>query len=155
VCRETIQTLGVSGNEPGDFIPPSPPSAAAFAYLGAAIGDLRPFVNVTIVELPPALADRLIDQRAPTPPECAHITVDGRYDAASIVERPLPGFGERARYIVRTFPVAGKPWTERTLQYRTATYVVLIRMDAFAVPEPTFLTFARKTRTGLDALPKT
>ncbi|MFG1906540.1 hypothetical protein [Kribbella sp. NPDC048928] len=111
----------------------------------------RQEVSVAVVELDPALGDRLIDQRLPTPPECAHILLDGR-ERASVVEHALPGYGVRARYLVRTFPVGDQICTERTLQYRTDRYVVVIRLDAFANPEPAFLAFAAKTRDGLRSL---
>lgn len=124
------------------------PVRGAFAALGPTTGPARPFVNVNLVELAAPLGDRLLDQRQPTPAECARIQVDGR-EQASVVERPLPGFGARARYIVRTYPIDGKTWTERTLQYRTATYVVLFRLDAYDNPEAAFLAFAGKTRDGL------
>jgi hypothetical protein len=150
ICRDVIRYLGVPGL-PGDFIAPTTPSALGFAALGQGIGHQRPFVSVNIVELAGVLGDRLLDQRLPTPPECAHILTDGK-PRASVVERPLPGFGVRARYIVRTYPVGAKTYTERTLQYRTPTYVVLVRLDAFINPEPSFLAFAAKTRDGLKTL---
>jgi hypothetical protein len=150
ICRDVIRYQGVPG-VPGDFIAPTTPSAAGFASLGQGIGNERPFVSVNIVELAGALGDRLLDQRLPTPPECAHILTDGK-DRASVVERPLPGFGVRARYIVRTYPVGAQTYTERTLQYRTATYVVLVRLDAFINPEASFLAFAARTRDGLKTL---
>lgn len=150
ICRDVIRYQGVPGL-PGDFIAPTTPSAAGFASLGQGIGDERPFVSVNIVELAGALGDRLLDQRLPTPPECAHILTDGK-DRASVVERSLPGFGFRARYIVRTYPVGAQTYTERTVQYRTATYVALIRLDAFINPEASFLAFAEKTRNGLKTL---
>ncbi|TDW97932.1 hypothetical protein [Kribbella sp. VKM Ac-2566] len=149
LCRDVIRYVGVPG-VPGDFVAPATPGVAAFAALGPTTGPARPFVSVNIVELAAPLGDRLLDQRQPTPAECAHVQVDGR-ELASVVERPLPGFGVRARYIVRTYPIAGKTWTERTLQYRTATYVVLFRLDAYANPEAAFLAFAGKTRDGLTS----
>jgi len=54
--------------------------------------------------------------------------------------------------IVRTYPVGAQTYTERAVQYRTATYVVLIRLDAFADPEPAFLAFAQTTSDGLKTL---
>ncbi|WP_329005146.1 hypothetical protein OHA18_17375 [Kribbella sp. NBC_00709] len=150
ICRDVIRYLGVPG-VPGDFIAPTTPSAVATARLGQGIGNERPFVSASITELAGALGDRLLDQRRPPPPECAHILIDGK-ERASVVERPLPGFGVRARYIVRTYPVGPQTYTERTLQYRTPTYVVLIRLDAFINPEPAFLAFAAKTRDGLKSL---
>jgi hypothetical protein len=149
-CRDVIRYQGVPG-VPGDFIAPTTPSAQAAASLGPGIGNERPFVGATITELAGALGDRLLDQRLPTPPECAHILTDGE-DRASVVERPLPGFGVRSRYIVRAYPVGAQTYTERTVQYRTATYVVLIRLDAFENPEADFLAFAAKTRDSLKAL---
>lgn len=150
ICRDVIRYQGVPG-VPGDFIAPTTPSAAGFASLGQGTGNESPFVSVNVVELAGALGDRLLDQRLPTPPECAHILTDGK-DRASVVERSLPGFGVRARYIVRTYPVGAQTYTERTLQYRTATYVVLVRLDAFINPEPSFLAFAAKARDGLRTL---
>jgi hypothetical protein len=147
LCRDVIQYAGVPG-VPGDFIATTTPSAAAFARLGPTTGKARPLVSVNIVELAGPLGDRLLDQRDPTPAECAQVKVDGR-QTASVVERSLPGFGVRARYIVRTYPLAGKTWTERTVQYRTATYVVLVRVDAYANPEPAFLGFAGLARDRL------
>jgi hypothetical protein len=150
ICRDVIRYSGVPGI-PGDFIAPTTPSAVAKASLGQGIGNEQPFVSANVVELAGALGDRLLDQRLPTPPECAHILVDGK-DRASVVERSLPGFGVRSRYIVRTYPVGTQTYTERTLQYRTPTYVVLVRLDAFANPEASFLGFAAKTRDGLKTL---
>jgi hypothetical protein len=150
LCEDLIRFQGVPG-VPGDFIAPTTPSAAASVQQSLPSGAATANVVATITELAAPLGDRLLDQRLPTPPECAHITVDGR-EAASIVERSLPGFGVRARYIVRTFPLAGKTWTERTLQYRTDTYVALVRIDAYANPEANFLAFAAKTRDGFKIL---
>ncbi|HET6741253.1 MAG TPA: hypothetical protein VFH76_20050 [Kribbella sp.] len=147
LCRDVIWYAGVPG-VPGDFIATTTPSALAFATLGPTTGLAKPFVSINIVELAGPLGDRLLDQREPTPAECAKIKIDGQV-AASVVERSLPGFGVRARYIVRTYPIAGKTWTERTLQYRTATYVVLVRLDAYANPEPAFLAFAGRARDRL------
>ncbi|MFF0338618.1 hypothetical protein [Kribbella sp. NPDC004875] len=149
LCRDIIRYSGVPG-VPGDFVASTTPSASAFAALGPTTGPARPFVSINIVELAGPLGDRLLDQRLPTPAECARIQVDGR-PAAAVVERRLPGFGVRARYIVRTYPIAGKTWTERTLQYRTATYVVLVRLDAYINPEAGFLAFARQARDRLTA----
>jgi hypothetical protein len=104
--------------------------------------------------LPPALGDRLIDQRLPAPPECAHIQLNGK-ERASVVERALPGFGVRARYIVCTYPVGDQTFIERMLQFRTDQYVVLIRVNAVDNPEPAFLTFAAKARDGLNKLKPT
>ncbi|MGW6278976.1 hypothetical protein [Kribbella sp. NPDC055071] len=147
MCEDFIRFQGVPG-VPGDFIAPTTPSAAAAGTVGSPAAAQ---IIATITELPAALGDRLLDQRLPAPAECAHITVDGR-EAASVVERSLPGFGVRARYIVRTYPLGGKTWTERTLQYRTDTYVALIRIDAYANPEANFLAFARKTQDGFKIL---
>ena len=41
--------------------------------------------------------------------------------------------------------------SERILQYRTATYVAVIRMDGPAVPETLFMSFARQTRDQITA----
>ncbi|WP_371406621.1 hypothetical protein OHA10_13940 [Kribbella sp. NBC_00662] len=150
ICRDVIRYQGVPG-VPGDFIAPTTPSAVGFASLGQGVGRERPFVSVNVVELAGALGDRLLDQRLPTPPECAHILTDGK-PRASVVERALPGFGVRARYIVRTYPVGAQTYTERTLQYRTPTYVVLVRLDAFINPEQPFLAFATKARDSLKTL---
>ncbi|MEU4193026.1 hypothetical protein AB0E69_14095 [Kribbella sp. NPDC026611] len=149
LCRDVIRTQGVPGI-PGDFIAPTTPSARAFTPLPATTANSRPFVNAVVVELSPALGDRLLDQRLPPPPECAHIQVDGKLQA-SVTERPLPNFGVRARYIVRTYPLEGAQWTERTIQYRTNTYVGLIRLDAHTNPEAPFLTFAQAVRDKLKA----
>jgi hypothetical protein len=121
------------------------------ADVGPLIVTERQFVSANIVELAPPLGDRLIDQRQPTPPECAHILVDGQ-ERAAVVERALPGYGVRSRYVVRSFPVGDQICTERTLQYRTDLYVVLIRLDAFDNPEPAFLAFAARTRDTLESL---
>ena len=110
----------------------------------------RQAASVAIVELTPSLGDRLMDQRSPTPPECAHILLDGQ-ERAAVVERALPGYGVRSRYIVRTFPVGEQTCTERTLQYRTDKYVVVIRLDAFDNSESAFLAFAQQTRDRLAA----
>jgi hypothetical protein len=150
VCRNVIRYRGIPGM-PGDFIDPSTPSAAAVADVGPLIVTERQFVSANIVELAPPLGDRLIDQRQPTPPECAHILVDGQ-ERAAVVERALPGYGVRSRYVVRSFPVGDQICTERTLQYRTDLYVVLIRLDAFDNPEPAFLAFAARTRDTLESL---
>lgn len=150
VCRDIIRYLGIPGM-PGDFIDPSTPSAGAVARIGARVGNQQPFVSAVVVEVAPPLADRLLDQRVPTPPECAHVLLNGQ-DRAAVVERAVPGYGVRSRYIVRTFPVGAKTYTERTLTYRTDQYAVVIRLDALNNPEPAFLAFAAKTRDGLKAL---
>ncbi|HEY3561124.1 MAG TPA: hypothetical protein VGL05_26855 [Kribbella sp.] len=49
---------------------------------------------------------------------------------------------------MRTYLVHGKPWTERTVQYRTATYVVLVRINAYANPEAGFLTSPARPATA-------
>jgi hypothetical protein len=149
VCRNVIRYRGIPGM-PGDFIDPSTPSAAGVATVGPIVVTESQQVSAAIVELPPALGDRLMDQRLPTPPECAHILLDGQ-ERASAVERALPGYGVRARYVVRTFPVGDQVCTERSLQYRTDQYVVAIRLDAVDNPEPAFLAFARQTRDRLAA----
>lgn len=149
VCRNVIRYRGVPGM-PGDFIDPSTPSAAGVATVAPIAVTEKQEASATVVELDPALGDRLIDQRLPTPPECAHILLDGQ-ERAAVVERALPGYGVRARYIVRTFPVGDQICTERALQYRTDQYVVFIRIDAFNNPEPAFLAFAQQTRDRLAA----
>jgi hypothetical protein len=150
VCRNVIRYRGIPGL-PGDFIDPSTPSAAVVATVGPIAVTESQQVSVAVVELPPALGDRLMDQRLPTPPECAHVLLDGQ-ERASVVERALPEYGVRARYVVRTFPVGEQTVTERSLRYRTDQYVVAVRLDAFDNPEAAFLAFAAKTRDGLKTL---
>ncbi|WP_405063700.1 hypothetical protein OG474_19185 [Kribbella sp. NBC_01505] len=150
ICRNVIRYRGVPGS-PGDFVDPTTPSAGAVAEIGPLAVNERPFVSAVVVELAPALGDRLLDQRIPTPPECAHVLLNGA-DRAAMVERVLPGYGVRSRYIVRTFPLGDQTYTERTLTYRTDQYVVVIRQDSFDNPEATFLAFAAKTRDGLAKL---
>lgn len=150
VCRNVIRYRGIPGL-PGDFIHPSTPSAAKSATVGPIAVTESQQVTVVVVELPPALGDRLMDQRLPAPPECAHILLDGQ-ERASVVERALPGYGVRARYVVRTFPAGEQTVIERSLQYRTDQYVVAVRLDAFDNPEPAFVAFAAKTRDGLKTL---
>ncbi|MEU4193027.1 hypothetical protein AB0E69_14100 [Kribbella sp. NPDC026611] len=148
-CRDVIRYSGVPG-VPGDFVTPNTPQAAVLGYLHPEVGDFDSAVSVTIVELAGPLGDRLLDQRLPTPLACAHIQIDGK-PQASVVERPLPGYGVRSRYIVRTYPFHGKPFTERTLHYRTANYVVLIRLNDYNSPERHFMAFAEQTRDRLRA----
>jgi hypothetical protein len=149
LCRKFIQFDGTPGIK-GDFVAPGTPSALTDG--GAPMGPFLtgPQVFASVVELPGALGDRLLDQRLPTPAECAHIQLDG-HDRASMVERPVPGFGVRARYVVTSYRVADVRSVERKLYYRTPTYVVEVRMTGNAATDATFLAFARVTRDRLAA----
>jgi hypothetical protein len=148
-CRTAIWHGG-NATPPHGFIPPETPSAGAQASLGARVGELEPNVRATVIELTGELADRYLGTFRATPSDCEHIQVDG-IEQASVTDRPVPEFGDSSRYIVRTFPVAGKPWTERILLYRTTTYVVELRLDGHTATEPAFLAFARQTRDRLTA----
>ncbi|MGZ0149275.1 hypothetical protein ACXJJ3_19560 [Kribbella sp. WER1] len=149
-CRAIIWNGGHPGR-PGDFIAPETPSASATAELGPRMADdLEPNLRVSVIELTGALADKYLDMFKPTPAECAHVTVNGA-QRASAVERAVPGFGERSRFIARSFPALGKAWTEHILNYRTSRYVVEVRWDGESVPDSAFLAFARKTRDRLTA----
>ncbi len=150
VCRDIIRYRGVPGT-PGDFVDPTTPSAAAVAGIGPRAGNERPFVSAVVVELAAPLGDRLLDQRLSTPPECAHVLLNGE-DRAAVVERAMPGYGVRSRTSCGRSRSRDKTYTERTLTYRTDLYAVVIRLDAFNNPEPAFLAFAARTRTGLEAL---
>lgn len=94
-------------------------------------------------------ADQYLDESQKAEPECSDIRVTG--GRASVLERELVGFGERSRYIIRTYPVAGKAWNERILLYRTPRYSVGIRLYGPATPEEGFVAFAREVRDKTSA----
>jgi hypothetical protein len=149
VCRSVIRTGGLTVPY-GDFVPSDAPGALTQLELGPWVGDLQPYVQVRIIELVGASADRYIDQYTRAPAECADIRIDGT-GHASVVDRSLPGFGERSRYLRRRFPVANGQWTERILYYRTPTYLVELRLTGPTATEAAFLALARQARDRIAA----
>lgn len=143
-CRTVIRTGGLQAPY-GDFVPSDTPAASAQVGLGNAVGDLSPYAIAWVFELTGRGADLFIDQYMKTPADCAHIRIDGVQDA-SVIDEPLPGFGERSRYLRRSFPVGNGRWTERILLFRTATYLMEIRLTGPSGTEASFLQFARQTR---------
>ncbi|MFC6161405.1 hypothetical protein [Kribbella jiaozuonensis] len=109
-----------------------------------------PYSGAIIVDLTGAAADRYIDQYRTTPSECANILVDGT-ERAAVVERSLPGFGTRSRYLTRSYPLAGGRWTERILLYRTPTYLMDIRQHGPGGSDAGFQAFARQVRDLVQA----
>ncbi|MEV4267593.1 hypothetical protein [Kribbella sp. NPDC049584] len=109
-----------------------------------------PYAGAMIADLPGAAADRYLDRYPAPPAECAHILVDGS-ERAAVVERPLPGFGTRSRYLTRSYPLAGGRWTERILLYRTPTYLMDIRQSGSGGSDAGFQAFARQVRDLVQA----
>jgi hypothetical protein len=144
-----IRTLGLTEGF-AEFVPSDTPAADAQTELGNPVGDLFPFASATIAELTGASADRYLDQYGKTPAECADIRVNGREQAA-VVDRPLPGFGERSRYLTRTYPVPTGQWTDRILVYRGPTYVMDIRISGLSGTDAGFQAFARQVRDLVQA----
>jgi hypothetical protein len=70
---------------------------------------------------------------------------------ARIVERALPGYGQRSRYVVRSYVSQGKRRWEQILLFRTATYFAEIRSTSASYDERTFLAFAREVQTAPTA----
>lgn len=141
-CRALIRTGGVTA--PGAFVPKNTRAARATGIQGPVVGGVEPSVQVELIQVTGAAADQYLAEYRKAGPECAAIRVTG--GRASVVERELAGFGERSRYIIRTYPVAGKAWNERILLYRTPRYAVGIRLYGPATPEEDFVAFAREVR---------
>jgi hypothetical protein len=131
-----------------------PGSVASFrSDTPAASGDTaiegtggQAFVNAVLYELTGVEAERYQKLRIHPAPECREITIEPGSAHASIVERPLAEFGAGSRYIVRVYPKAGKPWTERTLFFQAAAYAGEVRAYGPVGSEADFLAFARTVR---------
>ncbi len=147
-CRALIRTGGVT-TAPGSSVPKNTRAAQAAAALGPRVGGVEPNVQVEVIQVTGSAADQYLDELRKAGPECADIRVTG--GRASVVERELAGFGERSRYIVRTYPVAGKAWNERLLLYRTPRYSVRIGLYGPATPEAGFVAFAREVRDSVSS----
>jgi hypothetical protein len=143
-CRTVIRTGGLDAPY-GGFVPSQTPTASAQVELGTPVGALTPYALARVVELTGPGAELYIDQYLKTPADCAQIRIDGVQNA-SVTDEPLPGFGDRSRYLRRTFPVGAGRWTERILLFRTATYLMEIRLTGSVGTEASFLQFARQTR---------
>ncbi|WP_184801726.1 hypothetical protein [Kribbella italica] len=146
-CRALIRTGGVAA--PGASIPKNTRAARATGALGPVVGGVEPIVQVEVIQVTGPTADQYLDESQKAEPECSDIRVTG--GRASVLERELVGFGERSRYIIRTYPVAGKAWNERILLYRTPRYSVGIRLYGPATPEEGFVAFAREVRDKTSA----
>ncbi|WP_460650176.1 hypothetical protein [Kribbella endophytica] len=129
---------------PGAFVPKNTRAASATGVRGPAVGGVEPIVQVELIQVTGAAADQYLAEYRKAGSECSDFRVTG--GRASVVERELAGFGERSRYIIRTYPVAGKAWNERILLYRTPHYVVGVRLYGPATPEEDFVVFAREVR---------
>jgi hypothetical protein len=147
-CRALIRAGGLTV-APGSSVPQYTPAARATAALGPVLGGVVPHVQVEVVQVTGAAADQYLDEYRKAGSECADIRVTG--GRASVVERELAGFGERSRYIIRTYPVAGKAWNERILYYRTSRYAVRITLYGPASSEERFVAFAREVRDRICA----
>jgi hypothetical protein len=142
ICRALIRTGGVTA--PGASVPKDTRAARATGVRGPAVGGVEPIVQVELIQVTAAAADQYLAEYRRAEPECSDFRVTG--GRASVVERELAGFGERSRYIIRTYPVAGKAWNERILFYRTLRYAVGVRLYGPATPEEDFVVFAREVR---------
>ncbi|WP_112241465.1 hypothetical protein [Kribbella monticola] len=136
-CRSAVRGLGLLN---WDGIPSQTPAAGGQADLGGPDA----FVSVVVAEATGAVADRFMAQLPDIDPACASIRFDDSNDRASVSKRSLPGLGDRSTYLVRSYPRAGKPWTERILLYRTPRYVVETVLYAPSGPEADFLVFSRQ-----------
>jgi hypothetical protein len=140
-CRQAI----LVGVPPGgiDGFRSDTPAVTANLNPPTPVGD--GLVNVRLYELTGAEAVRYQRQLPRPAPECRRFTV-GSAGRGSIVERALPEFGPSSRYVVRTYPVSGRTWTERILQLQTPRFALEVRLYGTDVSERELLTFARQTR---------
>ncbi|WBQ04941.1 hypothetical protein [Kribbella sp. CA-293567] len=142
-CRAMIRTGGFTVESVASFRSDTP-AALGTAEVGAA--GTEAFVNAVLYELTGAEAERYHRLRFKSAPECRRISVGSGTAQASIEERPLTEFGAGSRYIVRTYPKAGRSWVERTLFFRTPTYAGEVRAFGRVGSEADFLAFARIIR---------
>ena len=70
-------------------------------------------------------------------------------ETASIVERALPGYGQRTRYVIRSYFLQRKR-REQILLFRTSIYFAEIRNSSAGYDERSFLGFAREVQTRAD-----
>ncbi|MFD7153837.1 hypothetical protein ACFV9C_04535 [Kribbella sp. NPDC059898] len=149
VCRNVIRTGGLISSFT-EWVPSDTPGADAQTGMSTPVDGQYPFTGATIANLTGEAADRYIDRYSKTPAECANILVGGT-ERAAVVERSLPGFGARSRYLTRSYPLAGGRWTERILLYRTSTYLMDIRQLGPGGSGAGFQAFARQVRDLVQA----
>jgi hypothetical protein len=96
-CRELIRTGGRTADT-FDELPADLPYANAFDQSGAS-------PSVELVSLPAPLRDKYMDLLVKPVPQCSSVRIGAPSDGetASIVERALPGYGQRSRYVVRSY----------------------------------------------------
>lgn len=141
-CRRAVQGLGGTPRH----LPTETPAAQGEAMLGPSVAGEVAIVSADIAEVTGAAADGFLAQLPTIDPACATISFADGSGHASVTRRSLPGFGDRSSYLVRTYPRAGKAWTERFLIYRTPRYVVEIVLYGPSTSEAGFLAFARQVR---------
>lgn len=146
-CRSVVRGEAWPSGQYGG-LPSETPSADGYAVLGEPLTGSEPYVSASVVELTGAKATNFLGALPAVAPECASIRItDGSGPAqASAIERSLPEFGARSRYIVRTYPLGGAPWVERILLFPSARYVTEIRLYGSRDSEAEFLAFAREVR---------
>jgi hypothetical protein len=142
-CRAMIWSGGFTPDSVTGFRSDTP-AAVGDTEVDGAGGDA--FVSAALYELTGAEAERYQNLRFHSAPECRQITIEPGAAHASIVERSLTEFGAGSRYIVKVYPKAGKPWTERTLFFRAPAYAGEVRVSGPVGSETEFLTFARRVR---------
>ncbi|WP_328332687.1 hypothetical protein OHA70_14630 [Kribbella sp. NBC_00382] len=142
-CREMIRSGGYTPSSVTGFRSDTPAAIGDAPIAGAGEGA---FVNAILYELTGAEADRYQNLRVHSAPECQQITLEPGAMHASIVERSLDEFGVGSRYIVRSYPKAGKPWVERMLFFRASGYAGEVKAYGPVGSEADFLAFARTVR---------
>jgi hypothetical protein len=143
-CRELIRTGGRTADTFDEF-PADLPYADAFDQGGAS-------PSVELVSLPAPLGDKYMDLLVKPAPQCGSVRIGEPSDreTASIVERALPGYGQRSRYVVRSYVSQGKRRWEQILLFRTAIYFAEIRNTSGSYDERSFLAFAREVEARAD-----
>jgi hypothetical protein len=140
-CRLAVWVGGQPGNTYAKW--PYLPTADAYAV------DDKVHLGVNLVSLPAAWGEKYMNLHPLAAPQCTHIRIDGT-EAASIVERSVPGLGTRSRYVLRTYSVDGAVHREAYVSFFTPTYVVKIGSSSPTFNEKNLIAFARQIQVVAD-----